>query len=222
MRNRKGTLLIGIGLLLMAAALFLTGYNLWEDYCAGESAQTALAQLETGLEETGQAGGLENGPHSAEGPDGGKAGSMPDVEPDYVRYPEMEMPVQQIDGYDYIGVLEVPGQNLVLPVMSEWNEEQLRRSPCRYLGSAYTGDLIIAGHNYRRHFSNLKRMHVGDEVFFTDMDGNRFSYQVVEIEILNADAVAEMEAGEWDLTLFTCTYGGQTRFTVRCELQRQP
>ena len=28
--------------------------------------------------------------------------------------------------------------------------------------------------------------------------------------------VEEMLSEEWDLTLFTCTYSGQTRFTVRC------
>ena len=26
-----------------------------------------------------------------------------------------------------------------------------------------------------------------------------------------------MEAGDWDLTLFTCTIGGQTRVTIRLE-----
>ena len=27
-----------------------------------------------------------------------------------------------------------------------------------------------------------------------------------------------MTSGDWDLTLFTCTYGGQERYTVRCTL----
>ncbi len=30
--------------------------------------------------------------------------------------------------------------------------------------------------------------------------------------------VEEMITGDWDLTLFTCTLGGQTRVTVRCQL----
>jgi sortase A len=28
-----------------------------------------------------------------------------------------------------------------------------------------------------------------------------------------------MESGDWDLTLFTCTTGGQSRITVRCVLK---
>ena len=38
-----------------------------------------------------------------------------------------------------------------------------------------------------------------------------------ELETLDADAVDYMSAGDWDLTLFTCTYGGQSRVTIRCE-----
>jgi len=37
-------------------------------------------------------------------------------------------------------------------------------------------------------------------------------------EVLLPTAVEEMTAGEWDLTLFTCTLGGRSRVTVRCEL----
>ena len=35
--------------------------------------------------------------------------------------------------------------------------------------------------------------------------------------VVSFTAVEEMTAGEYDLTLFTCTYGGQSRVTVRCD-----
>ena len=54
-------------------------------------------------------------------------------------------------------------------------------------------------------------------VYFTDMDGNRFTYQVVSFEVLQPNQIEEMCDEQWDLTLFTCTLGGRTRFTVRCE-----
>ena len=56
----------------------------------------------------------------------------------------------------------------------------------------------------------------GDEVRFTDTEGNAFRYTVAELETLGKYDVEEMAAGDWDLTLFTCTYGGQSRVTVRC------
>lgn len=47
-------------------------------------------------------------------------------------------------------------------------------------------------------------------------DANVSTYAVVEVEVLDKTALEEMEAGDWALTLFTCTYGGQTRLTVGC------
>jgi len=62
---------------------------------------------------------------------------------------------------------------------------------------------------------SLKNLVQGDAVTFTDMDGNVFCYQVAEIETLPPYATQEMTSGEWDLTLFTCTIGGQNRLTLR-------
>ena len=78
---------------------------------------------------------------------------------------------------------------------------------------------MIAGHNYASHFGTIKNLEEEDAVIFTDMDGNRFTYRVVEQEILRPSATEEMETGDWDLTLFTCTVGAQNRVTVRCELE---
>lgn len=51
---------------------------------------------------------------------------------------------------------------------------------------------------------------------FTDEGGNVSSYTVTEVVQLSGTALGEMKAGDWDLTLFTCTVGGQLRVTVRC------
>ena len=65
---------------------------------------------------------------------------------------------------------------------------------------------------------SLKDLSQGDEITFTDVDGNMFRYEVIELETLSPFAIAEMTGGNWDLTLFTCTVGGQYRVTVRCVL----
>ena len=77
---------------------------------------------------------------------------------------------------------------------------------------------MIAAHNYSRHFKNIQRLTAGDEVFFTDMDGTVTIYTVAEVETLTPESVEEMTNRDYALTLFTCTYGGQERFTVRCAL----
>ena len=113
--------------------------------------------------------------------------------------------------------LDIPRLNISLPIMSEWSDAKLKITPCRYAGTAYKSGFVIAGHNYRRHFGPLGRIAPGDRVTFTDVDGNVFAYDVAEIQVLKPAAIEDMVSQEWDLSLFTCTLGGQTRLTVRCE-----
>ena len=133
--------------------------------------------------------------------------------------PKGDLPERVVDGVSYVGILEIPKLGLRLPVTGRWSEENAKRAPCRYSGSPYTEDLILCGHNYESHFGQLNRLSVGDPVYFTDLDDNRFSYHVAKTAILSGTSVEEMMNGDWDLTLFTCTSGGKARFTLRCEAE---
>lgn len=141
--------------------------------------------------------------------------------PLYMLDSERKMPEKMIDGEWYVGVLELPSLQRTLPVMGKWSDEKLKHAPCCYSGSAYTQDLVIAGHNYRAHFSGIAGLKKGDQVIFTDMDGNCFRYEVTETEILDADEIWRMTESWWPLTIFTCTAGGRQRVAVRCDLTVQ-
>jgi len=199
--------LITIGLLLIAAALFLVSYNLYDELRAEQSARQAVTQLDAYLP-------AEAAPEAPLDSAGDRT-----VIPDYVLSPNMEMPVETINGIDFIGVLRIPALELELPIISEWNYPNLKTAPCRYSGSAYLNNLIICGHNYTSHFGTLKNLWEGDIATFTDIDGNVFIYKMVERETLNPTDIEGMESGNWDLTLFTCTVGGQSRVTIRFELE---
>ena len=133
---------------------------------------------------------------------------------------DTEMPVGTIDGYDYIGYLSIPSIGLALPVMQQWSYPGLKIAPGRYSGSLYTDDLVIAGHNYARHFSPLTHLTVGTEVLFVDMNDNTWHYAVSDTEVLQPTQIEEMAVktpdSNWDLTLFTCTTTGQARYALRC------
>ena len=43
------------------------------------------------------------------------------------------------------------------------------------------------------------------------------SGQIEALLVLEPTDIEEMLSEEWDLSLFTCTFGGATRITVRCE-----
>lgn len=195
-----------IGLLLLAAALVLTGYNIWESKKAEKFSDAALEKFIAHIEGTSvQKDAVQN----------------LDV-PDYVRFPDKEMPVVLIDGEYYVGVLEIPELNLSLPILAgEWSYAKLRKSPCCYAGSIYKGDMVIAGHNYWSHFSRIKRLDVGSEIHFIDAEGNVFYYTIGWVDILQPTDVDKLtDSKDWDLTLFTCTYGGGERHTVRCIRER--
>jgi len=73
--------------------------------------------------------------------------------PDYVRFPDIgNCRSPEIDGNNYIGVIDIPCLGLSLPIISDWSYPNLKIAPCRYKGSAYQDNLIIAGHNYQSHF----------------------------------------------------------------------
>ena len=93
-KNRKGIVFMGLGLLMMGAALSLTGYNLWDERRAEEESNQVLEQLylaDEALAEPRTAGGrLEDITGSAENV------------PDYVLNPDMPMPAVTVDGRQYI------------------------------------------------------------------------------------------------------------------------
>lgn len=202
MKRKSVNILIIIGLLFILAALSLAGYNMWTDMKASVRSNEALQQMEFG------------------------AGSF-----EWKSNPQMEMPVTEIDGVIYVGALEVPSLGLQLPVAAYWDEAFAKAAPCKYTGSPYTGDMIIAGHNYRQHFGKLRNLQPGSDVYFTDLSGNTFRYTVVSIETVDGADTEGMKAGSnsssavtdsystgigWDLTLFTCNFSGQARIAVRC------
>lgn len=148
-----------------------------------------------------------------------KVGKKPSPQNNYIENPKMEMPTRQINGLDYIGYLKIEKLSLDLPILSDWSYPLIRISPARYRGSVYENNMIILAHNYNAHFGYLHRLDKGDKVEFVDMDDNHFIYEVEDVEIIRPDQINDLEAGDWDLSLFTCTLGGKYRVLVRCKIQ---
>lgn len=134
---------------------------------------------------------------------------------DYGTYENKEMKVVNIDGDDYIATIKIPILDLELPVMSDWDYKKMKKSPCRYYGSIFTNDLVIAAHSYDDVFGRIKYLNTDDILILTDMNNNEYIYKVEMVEILEPDDVKEMIESQFDLTLYTCTKGGLNRVTVR-------
>lgn len=215
--KRLGNVFMLAGLLLIAAALCLVGVNYKEQKDAGKASENALEKVQAIIEEKDPIPPIQSTESTVPGFD------TPPSEliiPDYILDPNMEMPKVTVDGEEFVGIIEIPFINKVLPVMDSWNYTKLKTSPCRFFGSVYLDNMIILGHNYNTHFGDLKKLAEGDKVIFTDMAGNQFNYRVAQVEVLTRYAVEAMLDGDWDLTLFTCTVDGGSRVTIRCNLEQ--
>ncbi len=208
--KHRGTVCILLGALLLLAAGGLSLYNARESRQAGARAGVAAQQLAEQL--TARRDEEAQPPQT---PEETPLVTQPQL-PDYVRNPDMEMPIETLDGVEYVGLLSIPALELELPIINRWSYDALENAPCRFSGTAYRGNLVLCGHNYASHFGNLKELSIGDSLSFTDMDGHVFYYEVAELETLQPTETERLQSGDWPLSLFTCTYGGRTRFTVRC------
>ena len=192
-----------LGALLILAAAALLAYNKWDAARADKASQEVLGELEQTLNAA-----IEEKAKSD------TVALQPELDP------MQEMTVTELNGWDYIGYLSIPSIGLELPVMSEWSYAGLKIAPGRYSGSTYADNMVVCAHNYAKHFSPIKWLALGSEVYFTDMDGQRWSYEVSNVETIQPTDIDKMitatDEDEWDLTLFTCTTGGRARCAVRC------
>ena len=201
--KKAGSFFITLGLLLMAAAFGLVLHNRMEANEAGRKAEIVLAELSDVMRERQES--IIPADDLSALAEADKAVPV--------------MPTETINGNRYIGVLEIPALGISLPVGENWSDELLQLSPCRYSGSYYTDDLVICGHNYESHFSPIKYIEPEELVYFVTVEGTRYAYSVVQRETvwpLEIDKMLGKEDVPWDLTLFTCNNGGESRCTVRC------
>ena len=206
MRNKAGILFMLLGTALIFGALSLFLFNQHEDAEAGMVRVDVLPQLMEVIQDHEQ---TATEPETYEQPVGTPV--------DYLDPSAFEMTEVEINGYAYIGYLSIPKLELELPIMADWDYAKLQISPCRYTGSVRGEDLVLLAHNYASHFGKISQLSEGDQVIFTDMDGVTTIYQVVAHDILAPNALQEIISGDFDLTLFTCTYGGKSRVTVYCD-----
>ena len=199
MRRKAGIFCLILGTALLTAALALLCYNTLESRNAMESSRDILARMQSQEEQQPEV----------------TADPYEDHVDTFDRAAK-EMTVKEIDGYDYIGYLSIPVLEQELPVMSEWDYDRLKIAPCRQYGSTKTDDLVIAAHNYASHFGRLSQLRAGDLLTFTDMDAEVVLYGVEFVDVLDPGAVAAVKSSDFDLVLYTCTYGGENRVAVFC------
>ena len=133
-------------------------------------------------------------------------------------YSDSVMPVLEINGADYVALLEIPSQSVVLPVADQWNSMGLSNSPARFSGSAYDKSLVIGGVDHPRQFGFCDEIEHDAVLNITDMTGAQFSYIVSRIDRSKHAQTQWLQNEEYDLTLFCRSAYSMEYIAVRCIL----
>jgi sortase A len=178
MKNQKRSLFRDIclfsGIVLLAAALVTLFFWQWGIRDSAERATEAVAALRTVLPEA--------------------QGAVPEARRDN------SMPVLSLEGEDYIGILEIPAFGSALPVGARWGNSS--RYPCRFSGSVYDRSIRIGATSQAGQYDFYREISVGDVLYFTDMNGNRYSYVVADIRYTRHAGEEIPDNQDADLTLF--------------------
>lgn len=196
--RRFGKVLMFVGLALVLAAGGLLGYNAYEDVTITAASEEVLQEVDAAI------AAAQDAEESAE--------TVPYAED------EATVDVVWVDGRAYIGTIEIPAIGVDLPIQETWSSANLKISPCVYSGSVQNGDLVVCGHSINGHFRKLRQLREGDEVILRLADGSEVDYEIDAIETLDRYEVDRMVSSDWELSLYTCTYSGLGRITVRCHL----
>lgn len=128
------------------------------------------------------------------------------------------------DGEEYtkIAIINIPSINLTYPVLSTYNDELLKKSPCKYWGPDpnQVGNFCIVAHNYRntKFFSKVPELENGDIVEITDLSGTTLQYVVYDKYVINEKdktCSSQKTDGRKEVTLITCTDDSQNRVVVK-------
>lgn len=181
MRKQAGNVLLFLGALLLITALLFGAKNLYESYEAQKNSEAMMDEFLKGLQE------------------------------DESSLEQIPMEEREVNGKKLIGAILFPSLDLGVPVLSRWDYPSLQVAPCRQWGTLKEDNLVIAGHNYPKHFGRLRELKPGDLVSFLDVRGHRVNYQVTQVEKVKPTEVEYVQESPWDLVCYTCTPGGRER-----------
>lgn len=128
------------------------------------------------------------------------------------------MPVLEINGADYVALIEIPFIGIALPVVDKWDSNRLSLSPARFFGSAYDSTLIIGGADDPRQFGFCDKIEHEARITVTDMTGAQFTYTVSRIDRAKHAETQWLRSTDCDLTLFCHDLYSMEYIAVRCDL----
>lgn len=129
---------------------------------------------------------------------------------------------EQINGHKVVGIIKVPKLDLEYPILETTTVETLNLSITKFWGNEINeiGNVTLAGHNNLSGvmFGKIKKLEKGDIIELTDIQNVTLKYEVFKTYIIDPNDISCIlpeEEGTREVTLITCTVGGENRFIVK-------
>jgi len=156
-------LITGIALLVAAAAVYCL--YIWNGYKAGDHAEKVMKKMQEMIPQ------FDENDEAATG-----LGEDP-------------LPMISIDGVSFVGYLDIPSQNLKLPVVGA--ESNGKEFAFLDSGSPVKGHFWIGGRDVDGIFGSLSKIKPGETIRFIDVNGVRYSYLVTGMGSIKSRAEAK-------------------------------
>lgn len=128
----------------------------------------------------------------------------------------------QYNGYDVVGIINIPSINIKYPIINKTNDTTMKYSITKFSGGDINsiGNFTVAGHNNLNGtmFGKVKRLKIGDEIKMTDLYNNTVTYQIFDIYSVDPNDVSCLESVDEntrEITLITCTNGHLNRLITK-------
>jgi sortase A len=171
-RMQKICILAGVCLLVVAVGVLI--FWQWSIHTSAEKAEYYVNTLRTLMPEP--------------------QGAVPEERRDNT------MATLSVDGIDFVGLLEIPCYGSVVPVCADWGTPS--KYLCQFYGSIYDRTMQIGGTSQKGQYDFYREISVGDAIYFTDMEGNRYAYSVTDVRYEKSADQAALQRKDASLTLF--------------------
>lgn len=188
---KKGGFLLFLGFLLIAGSLSMLALSFWQSREAEGQSDQYVQAIEELLPE--------------------RSSGFPGM------YSNPQMPSLQVEGEDFVALMEIPAFGTTLPVGSTWDAGKTDVFPCRFWGSLYDSTMIIGGSAHPGQFDFFDRLEPGAAITVTDMMGCEYAYCVARIDRVRSASYERLSEGDFPLVLFAPNQFATEYLIVRCD-----
>ena len=139
---------------------------------------------------------------------------------------EKEVIETEFKGYKVSSKIYIPKINLETYVLEQYSTQALLTSVTKFYGANpnQIGNFCVAGHNYgpANMFQNLKKLNINDEIYLTDIEGNKMKYIIYDTYTVlpnDTKCLSQKTNGEIELTLITCTFNSEKRIIIKARAE---